>query len=47
MDFFLYGNIDRNTTRKCSGDENGRLISNIARGVDHPLVSIPPAAGLG
>jgi hypothetical protein len=37
MDFFLFGNMDRNTTQKCNGDTNGRLISNMARGIDHPL----------
>jgi hypothetical protein len=47
MDFFLYGNPARNTTQKCSGDENGRLISNIARGVDHPLGIHPSGSGAG
>lgn len=47
MDFFLYGNPDRNTTQKCSGDTNGRLISNIARGVDHPLGLHPTGSGPG
>jgi Putative Flp pilus-assembly TadE/G-like len=47
MDFFLYGNIDRNTTRQCSGDTNGRLVSNIARGVDHPLGRHPTGSGPG
>jgi hypothetical protein len=47
MDFFLYGNPDRNTTQKCSGDTNGRLVSNIARGVDHPLGKHPTGSGAG
>jgi Flp pilus assembly protein TadG len=47
MDFFLYGNPDRNTTQKCSGDTNGRLVSNIARGVDHPLGLHPTGSGAG
>jgi Flp pilus assembly protein TadG len=47
MDFFLYGNPDRNTTQKCSGDTNGRLVSNIARGVDHPLGVHPTGTGPG
>lgn len=47
MDFYLYGNPDRNTTQKCSGDTNGRLISNIARGVDHPLGKHPTGSGSG
>ncbi|MGH8913393.1 MAG: pilus assembly protein TadG-related protein [Acidimicrobiia bacterium] len=47
MDFFLYGNADRNTTQKCSGDTNGRLLSNIARGVDHPLGIHPTGFGPG
>jgi hypothetical protein len=47
MDFFLYGNPDRNTTTKCSGDTNGRLISNIARGVDHALGKHPTGSGPG
>lgn len=47
MDFFLYGNSARNTTAKCSGDTNGRLLSNIARGVDHPLGLHPTGVGPG
>lgn len=47
MDFFLYGNPDRNTTQKCTGDTNGRLLSNIARGVDHPLGRHPTGSGPG
>jgi hypothetical protein len=47
MDFFLYGNPARNTTAKCSGDTNGRLVSNIARGVDHPLGKHPTGSGPG
>jgi hypothetical protein len=47
MDFFLYGNTNRNTTSKCSGDTNGRLVSNIARGVDHALGEHPTGSGPG
>lgn len=47
MDFFIYGNPDRNTTQKCTGDTNGRLVSNIARGVDHPLGTHPTGSGAG
>jgi len=36
-DFFLYGNLDKGWSTKCSGDTNGRLMANIARGTDHPL----------
>lgn len=36
-DIFLYGNSFLEYTPKCSGDTNGRLIANIARGADHPL----------
>jgi hypothetical protein len=36
-DFFLYGNLDKGWIPKCSGDTNGRLVANIARGTDHPL----------
>lgn len=36
-DFLLYGNDFLGYTEKCSGDTNGRLVANIARGVDHPL----------
>ncbi len=37
MDFFLYGNEDLDYSIKCNGDTNGRLVANIARGIDHPL----------
>ncbi len=47
MDFFLYGNPLRNTTNQCSGDSNGRFISNLARGVDHPLGLHPTGTGPG
>jgi hypothetical protein len=47
MDFFLYGNDDLGTTEKCSGGTNGRLVSNIARGVDHPLGIHPTGTGAG
>ncbi len=47
MDFFLFGNPDRNTTEKCNGDTNGRLLSNIARGIDHPLGLHPSGVGAG
>lgn len=47
MDFFLYGNEDQNTTEKCTGDTNGRLMSNIARGIDHPIGKHPTGTGSG
>jgi hypothetical protein len=47
MDFFLYGNTDRNTTEQCTGDTNGRLVSNMARGIDHPLGIHPTGFGPG
>jgi len=47
MDFFLYGNPDRNTAQECTGSTNGRLVSNIARGVDHPLGIHPTGSGPG
>lgn len=50
-DFFLYGDADRGWTAKCSGDTNGRLVANVARGTDHPLSTYgppaPPGAGSG
>jgi len=36
-DIFLYGNSFLGYTAQCSGDSNGRLTANIARGADHPL----------
>jgi hypothetical protein len=47
MDFFLYGNSARNTSQQCSGDTNGRLVSNISRGVDHALGKHPTGSGPG
>ncbi len=47
MDFFIFGNQERNTTQKCTGDTNGRLVSNIARGIDHPLGLHPSGVGAG
>ncbi|HVR79137.1 MAG TPA: pilus assembly protein TadG-related protein [Acidimicrobiia bacterium] len=41
-DFFLYGNLEKGWTQRCSGDENGRLVANIARGTDHPLSKYDP-----
>lgn len=35
MDFFMYGDLEGNYI-KCSGDTNGRLAANVARGIDHP-----------
>lgn len=46
-DFFLYGDADKLWTAKCSGDTNGRLVANIARGVDHPLSTHPTGVGAG
>ena len=39
MDLFLYGNRVMGTTIECTGDTNGRLLTNLARGVDHPMRS--------
>lgn len=47
MDFFLYGNSALGSTTKCTGDTNGRLVSNIARGIDHPLGTHPTGVGAG
>lgn len=47
MDFFLYGNEEEDWSIKCSGDTNGRLTANIARGVDHPLGLHPTGVGSG
>lgn len=47
MDFFLYGNPAIGTTEKCNGSTNGRLLSNIARGVDHPLGFHSTGSGAG
>jgi len=41
MDFFLYGNPELGTTQECTGATNARLVSNIARGIDHPLSKHP------
>lgn len=46
-DFFLYGDADRGWTTKCSGDTNGRLVANIARGIDHPLTTHDTGSGSG
>jgi Flp pilus assembly protein TadG len=37
MDFTIYGNPEMGTAEACGGNPNTKLISNIARGVDHPL----------
>lgn len=37
MDFYMYGNADFGYTARCTGDTQGRLVTNIARGIDHPL----------
>lgn len=47
MDVFLYGNYKMGTTIECTGDTNGRLLSNIARGVDHPMRQHPTGLGPG
>jgi Flp pilus assembly protein TadG len=41
MDFYLYGNVDLGYTARCTGDTQGRLVANIARGIDHPLSTHP------
>lgn len=46
-DFYLYGDNDKNWTSKCSGDTNGRLVANIARGIDHPISTHPTGSGGG
>lgn len=44
-DIFLYGNSFLGYSEKCSGDTNGRLIANIARGADHPLSTYTASVG--
>ncbi|HEY7583650.1 MAG TPA: pilus assembly protein TadG-related protein [Acidimicrobiia bacterium] len=46
-DFFLYSNEQMGTTQACTGGTNSRLVSNIARGVDHPLSIHPTGSGAG
>ncbi|MGH8926248.1 MAG: pilus assembly protein TadG-related protein [Acidimicrobiia bacterium] len=46
-DFFLYANEQIGTTEQCNGGTNTRLVSNIARGVDHPLSTHPTGTGAG
>ena len=46
-DFFLYSNEQLGTTEACTGGTNSRLVSNIARGVDHPLSVHPTGSGGG
>lgn len=46
-DYFIYGNELDGSTERCSGDTNGRLVYNIARGVDHPLSTHPSGTGSG
>lgn len=46
-DFFLYGNEDLGYSQKCNGDTNGRLVANIARGIDHPIGRHPTGSGSG
>lgn len=46
-DFFLYANEQIGTTEQCNGGTNSRLVSNIARGVDHPLSVHPTGSGTG
>lgn len=47
MDFFLYENPLAGTTVVCSGGTNSRLVSNIARGINHPLGIHPTGVGTG
>ena len=47
MDLFLYGNYVMGTAVQCSGTTNGRLLSNLARGVDHPMSLHQSGAGPG
>lgn len=44
-DFFLYANEQIGTTQSCTGGTNSRLVSNIARGIDHPLSLYPVGGG--
>jgi hypothetical protein len=37
LDSPLYGNPQFGTTTKCSGDTNGRLVTNMIKGIDHQL----------
>jgi hypothetical protein len=46
MDFCLYGNPELGTSSTC-GSSTSRLISNIARGVDHPLGRHDTGVGAG
>lgn len=46
-DYFVYGNEIDGSVERCSGDTNGRLVYNIARGVDHPLSTHPSGSGGG
>ncbi|MDH5371892.1 MAG: Tad domain-containing protein [Acidimicrobiia bacterium] len=45
MDIRIYGNETTNTDTACTGNANDMLLSNIARGVDHPLSKQPDPAG--
>lgn len=47
MDFYMYGNATLGYTARCTGDTQGRLAANIARGVDHPLGTHPDGFSLG
>lgn len=46
-DFFLYSNEQLGTAQQCTGMTNARLVSNIARGIDHPLSVHPTGTGSG
>lgn len=47
MDFFMYGNATLGYTASCAGGTNARLVTNIARGIDHPLGLHPTGNGGG
>lgn len=45
LDIQVYGNVTANTVTQCGGNKNNRLVTNIARGVDHRLETQPNPAG--
>ena len=47
LDSPLYGNPQFGTTTKCSGDTNGRLVTNMIKGIDHQLDEYQEAGEAG
>lgn len=43
LDITEYGNAAMGTTTSCTGATNTRLARNIARGIDHPIITAPNA----